>query len=84
MNAPGRTVTRVKLTPTEQLAVTTEDYFRLSVEARSLLTERCAMIIMSETWPGPGWNRLFAEYIKCEVSGRIIVPGPRQAFWTRA
>jgi hypothetical protein len=42
------------------------------------------MIIMSETCPGPGWKRLFADYIKCEVSGRVIVPGPREAFWTRA
>jgi hypothetical protein len=42
------------------------------------------MIIMSETCPGPGWKRLFADYVKCEASGRVNVPGPREAFWTRA
>jgi hypothetical protein len=42
------------------------------------------MILMSETCPGPGWKRLTAAFILCETTGRVIVPGPRQAFWTRA
>lgn len=42
------------------------------------------MIIMAPTCPGRGWKRLYAAFIVCETTGRVIVPGPHDAFWTRA
>jgi hypothetical protein len=42
------------------------------------------MILMSKTCPGPGWKRLRAAFIVCEITGRVVVPGPHEAFWTRA
>ena len=42
------------------------------------------MIIMSDTCPGPGWKRLFAAYIICQLTGRVIVPEQGVGFWTRA
>jgi hypothetical protein len=42
------------------------------------------MILMSKTCPGPGWKRFRAAFIVCESTGRVIVPGPHEVFWTRA
>ena len=42
------------------------------------------MILMSKTCPGPGWKRFRAAFIVCESTGRKIVPGPHEVFWTRA
>ena len=42
------------------------------------------MIIMCEKCPGRGWKPLQVAFIQCEVTGRVIVPGPEQMFWTRA
>lgn len=42
------------------------------------------MIIMRETCPGHGWKPLHVAFVRCELTGRVIVPEPHQVFWTRA
>jgi hypothetical protein len=42
------------------------------------------MIIMRDISPGPGWKLLQVAFIRCETTGRVIVPQPHQKFWTRA